>query len=206
MARYQPYALAGLELSAVVQAELAQLVPRRTLTVEEAPDGGLRITLLGPAAATELGAQAGSDLPAVAAGHRVTATVQRRPFTSDEDLDWADTEIKAELTCGAAGAGFQWSALIPPAGVDIGRQYRLLVEERERYRTDPGTADETVVIGGPGEPTHREGNDERGEAPAEPTRSASDRLELVPVAERLAHADSVSLRARLGRLVIDFDT
>ncbi|MEV5408971.1 hypothetical protein AB0K60_09045 [Thermopolyspora sp. NPDC052614] len=186
LARYQPHALTGLELSAVVQAEFAQPVPRRTLTVEQTPDGGLGVTLLGPAAATESGAQAGSGLPAVAASHRVTATVQRRPFISDEDLDWADTEIKAELTCGAAGAGFQWSATIPPAEVDIGLRYRLLVEERERYRTDPGTAEETMVV-------------------EESTPTPGGRPRTIPVAERLAYADGVPLRARLGRLVIDFD-
>ncbi|GAA0935959.1 hypothetical protein [Nonomuraea longicatena] len=175
LARYQPYALAGLELSGVVQAEFAQVVPRRTVTVEEMRDGGLRVTLAGPAAATELGAQAGSGLPAVAASHRVTATVQRRPFAGDDDLDWTDTEIGAELVCGVAGAGFQWSAVIPAAEADLGRQYRLLVEERERYRTDPGTADGTGPAG-------------------------------IPMAERLAHADDVPLRARPGRLVIDFDS
>ncbi|GGS90329.1 hypothetical protein ACFFV7_44135 [Nonomuraea spiralis] len=179
LARYQPYALAGLELSPVVQAEFAQLVPRRTLAVEETPDGGLRVTLSGPAAATEFGAQAGPGLPGVAASHRVTATVQRRPFTSDEELDWADTPVRTELTCGAAPGGFEWSAVIPPAGMDIVWQYRLLVEERERYRTDPGTADKSVVVGGAAQP--------------------------VPVGERLAHVDSAPLRAGLGRLVIDFD-
>ncbi|MER6508283.1 hypothetical protein ABT158_15790 [Nonomuraea sp. NPDC001636] len=183
LARYQPHALTGLELSPVVQAEFAQLVPRRTLTVEEVSGGGLRVVLAGPAAATELGAPAGAGLPGVAASHRVTATVQRRPFTSAEELDWTDTPIKAELKCGTARTGYQWSAVIPPAVLDIVWQYRLLVEERERYRTDPGTADETIVIDAAG-----------GGAP-----------ERVPVGERLAHADSVPLRARLGRLVIDFD-
>ncbi|MEV4398708.1 hypothetical protein [Nonomuraea sp. NPDC049607] len=191
LARYQPHALAGLELSPVVQAEFAQLVPGRTLTVEEVSGGGLRVTLAGPAAATEFGLQAGAGLPAVAAGHRVTATVQRRPFTSIEDLDWTDTAIRTELTCGAAQAGFQWSAVIPPAGLDIIWQYRLLVEDRERHRTDPGTADETALIGGEG----------GGSSAA----AAGGGAQRIPVAERLVHADSVPLRARLGRLVIDFD-
>ncbi|MGW4792863.1 hypothetical protein ACWEPC_10680, partial [Nonomuraea sp. NPDC004297] len=109
VARYQPHSLAGLELSAVVQAEFAQLVPRRTLTVEETPDGGLRVTLAGPAAATELGARSGPGLAGVAASHRVTATVQRRPFAGGEELDWVDTELTAELACGQEGAGFRWS-------------------------------------------------------------------------------------------------
>ncbi|MFI9592812.1 hypothetical protein [Nonomuraea sp. NPDC052265] len=197
LARYQPHALPGLELSSVVRAEFAQLVPGRTLTVEEVSGGGLRVTLAGPAAATELGAQAGAGLPAVAASHRVTATVQRRPFTSIEDLDWTDTPIRAELTCAATRTGFQWSGVIPPVGLDIIWQYRLLVEDRERYRTDPGTADETVAIDGT-----RGGTAGIDGSPGVATSGGRQRI---PVAERLVHADSVPLRARLGRLVIDFD-
>jgi hypothetical protein len=180
LARYQPYSVVGLELSKIVQAEFAQPVPPRTLVVQQSADHGLLITLSGPTAADSLGALAGTGLPAVAASHRVTVSIQQRGSIADSELDWQPLGSPRELICQTAGSGFSWTAQIPPAEIDITLRYRLLIEEYERHISDPGTAEETVEIGG----------------------------QQVPVGHRLTYAVTVPLTREFNssfHLAVDFD-
>jgi hypothetical protein len=177
LARYQPHSVTGLELSKIVLAEFTQPVPRRTLVVQQTPRNSLLITTSGPAASNDLGKAAGTGLPAIAASHLVTATIQQRDLTSDNELDWQPTNIHLDLTCQTAGSAFTWTGELPPSDVDIIPSYRLLVEEYERYTTDPATADLTITIAG----------------------------RQIPVGHRLTYADTIPLTTHLRHLTIDFD-
>ncbi|SHG23281.1 hypothetical protein [Streptoalloteichus hindustanus] len=177
VARYQPHSLPGLELSTVVTAEFAQLLPDRTVTATGI-DGGLRVTLAGPTTSNELGRRVGGGVAAVAGSRRVTATLQSRASLGAGELDWQPVGNPVPLSCRADGAGFAWSADIPAPDTALLTQYRLLVEEHELHQSDVDTATETVTVAG----------------------------QPVPVARRLVHADRVALRRRpFGGIEVDLD-
>ncbi|MFI1972453.1 hypothetical protein [Streptomyces cinnamoneus] len=176
LARYQPYSVDPLHLSKAVTSDFLQLLPDRTVTARTTGSGAIHLELGGPHSLNALGTRVGTGQAAVAAGRRVLAAVEQRPVGGG-DLDWADAGPTVELGCTAAGPGFVWTAdLVPPAPRLLPlSEYRLRVEEHERYATDDATADGTVTAGGT----------------------------AVPVGHRLIHADHFPLVVSpLGRIIL----
>lgn len=163
--RFQPHAIAGMQLSRAVQTQYIQVAPDRTSTATR--DGNqARVTLAGPTrdndaaggqvAAPDLGNLAGeppamapNDLatpaqpvPARAAHHLVLARLEHRAGTSD--LSWFPVDEGVELvpyaTQGHPGV-ITWRGKLnlSPVKGDLSR-YRIAVEEWELYPTDAEVA------------------------------------------------------------------
>ncbi|GAA4818912.1 hypothetical protein [Streptomyces ziwulingensis] len=145
VARYQPFALPGQELSPVVPAEFAQLPPDRTLTAGTVGNRP-RLRLSGPTTFNHLGGRAGTGLAAVAGSRRVRATLQKR--TGGDDLDWQPVGDPVDLTCVPDGTGYAWTVDFPDRPTELLARYRFLVEEHELYQSDEDTATDTVVVAG----------------------------------------------------------
>jgi len=162
LARYQPNALPGCELSPVVLADYAQVPPGRTVTLTPQapnPDGTrpLALTVTGSGVATYQSnawsqyqtGQFGRALPDL-----VTVTVEQRVPGTAGDLGWTDPDdsapafdVHTDTACPAGGGGTTageplWQGTVTvPAGLPAGR-YRIAVREYEHHfddRQDFGT-------------------------------------------------------------------
>ena len=145
VARYQPFALPGLELSKAVVAEFTQLPPHRTVTATTV-DNHARLRLSGPATFNELGRRIGTGPAAVKGSRRVRATLQK--LAAGNELDWVPVGDPVELSCQSDGGAFSWTVDFPARPTELLSRYRFLVEEHELYQTDPDTAAETVPVAG----------------------------------------------------------
>lgn len=129
LCRYQPWSVPGTQMSKVVRADFAQLLPPRTLTVRRLD--GISVSLSGPAGSR------GSETAPVARRARVRVESRR---TGGSDLEWAPEGAPVELTpaVGPAGLGdVRWSGRITPLDPVRGTERRLVVEELESFPTDP---------------------------------------------------------------------
>ena len=154
VARYQPHALPGLELSPVSLCPFAQLPPVRTMTVSRPDERSARVTVTGAVGMRD-GLTAAPDnreyplglndpTHALARDRRVWAVLERRGHMLGTDLDWDEVK-RLELTFGGIGPGFEfaWTGV-----VDLGQalalaepghnaDWRLTVEEHETMVSDP---------------------------------------------------------------------
>jgi hypothetical protein len=149
LARYQPHAIPGAELSPVVLADFAQLPADRTATVVPG-EAAVRVTVAGVAGtnvatpAAEMAEGAPLDL---GWSRRVTVTVQRRNPDIPGDLGWDAAADPVELPATRSGEGVVWSGDVP-LPTDETREpgdLRLLVTEHERLPTDADPDDPAVV-------------------------------------------------------------
>jgi hypothetical protein len=127
LARYQPGAIAGVELSTPVQAGPIPLPPRRRLTAEPTGEGGLILTLAGPTHGASI-----AEIPAIAPGAGVRATLQRRLPGSRDELGWRPAEDAGEVRAMDPGSDALWKGLLVPSGA--AGELRVLIEEFEVYR------------------------------------------------------------------------
>lgn len=150
LARYQPHSVKGCCLSAVVQADFAQLAPDRFLSAmprEWEAHGrptAWDVALSGPAptrssAEAELGSRpdTGGRFE-LAAGRCVRVEVQRHAFPAEGELGW-ERISEATVTSSPPEAPLLWAAhvTVPPARAED--TLRLLVIEEEAWLEDNAT-------------------------------------------------------------------
>jgi hypothetical protein len=133
LARYQPNALAGLNLSQVVLADFVQLPAERTATVTALPfatkkSRAFAVQLTGPTYQTSA-----KDV----AGPRAVVTVQQRMAgVSDPLLGWeslSQTELTRQVFPGPTVL-YAGTVSVPTSALAAGA--RLLIEEFEQVRVD----------------------------------------------------------------------
>jgi hypothetical protein len=127
LCRYQRWSIPGHEISKVVRADFAQVLPRRELRVRNGTPK--RVTLRGP-----VGSPSASSLGL----RRVQARVESRP-AGGTDLDWRPLgePVVLDGTLGDSGlAEATWTGNITPLAAPEGHERRLLVEEFESFLSD----------------------------------------------------------------------
>ncbi|MBB3695269.1 hypothetical protein [Sphingomonas sp. BK580] len=163
VARYQPHALPGLELSKPVRCDFAQLLPERTLTVTRPDEEHVRVTVTGPVGLRDLAvAQIGGGVPGaaspypfgaadvtnlIARSRRMIATIERRAAGQTSDMEW-EVVAEQELSIGGASAGgdWAWTGVVPiSASVPLRRpadegEWRVAIREIEYVEADPDRA------------------------------------------------------------------
>ncbi|SFW92254.1 hypothetical protein [Amycolatopsis australiensis] len=112
LARYQPVSVPDVELSAVVQAQFAQLSPDRVATAVFASPTSVRLTVTGPmpAPATELSAQLQVADPALSG-----------------NVAWQASGAPVVLTASATG----WAGTVPLPAARGSRPFRVVLTESE---------------------------------------------------------------------------
>ena len=132
LCRYQQWSIPGHEISKVVRADFAQVLPRRELRVRNGTPK--RVTLTGPV---------GSSSANAINSRRVQARVESRP-AGGTDLDWRPLGDPVQLTgqLGATGlAQATWTGDLTPLAAPEGHERRLLVEEFESFLSDKDADD-----------------------------------------------------------------
>ncbi|UGT55181.1 hypothetical protein [Nocardia asteroides] len=144
LVRYQPHSVDGLGMSSLVEADLAQVAPERTVSVVKASADTLSITVSGTTQTSppdEFGR----------VGNRFDVTVQRRiPGTSDE-VGWlpdTNTGFLVAANSNPPQSPLLWSGTVTRPATAVAGEYRLLIEELEPHTTVPGApaATERVVF------------------------------------------------------------
>ena len=127
LARYQPQAIAGCELSATVLADVVQLAPDRTVTVvRDAADARrLSVTVAG--------------IGPTGPRHSVlSVSVQRHDRSIDSDLGWRDAPEAADvLAQPVPDAAVLWVGDIVLREDPATTGLRLLIQEEEQFLADP---------------------------------------------------------------------
>jgi hypothetical protein len=163
VARYQPYALPGLQLSRIEHADFIPLPPERTLTISRPDRSSVRITVSGPiglrqsllaqgpdphppvedhSAAYPLGKADFTNV--VAQDRRVFAILEHRAKGLVTDLGWREI-VRRELSIGGLSSAAQWAwtgviDLPDPLTLDtpgLEGEWRVAVEEHEAIESDP---------------------------------------------------------------------
>jgi hypothetical protein len=148
LARYQPYSLAGIELSPMVRADFAQLLPDRTLQIATRPTA-ISVTLSGAVADTAFGdavaLQSSQGTPPAGRvwaprARQITASLQQRTVGTVGDLGWntiSGTSINLTGTTPLNSQIATWTGIVP-VPVANGFERRLVVEEYEVLLNDAG--------------------------------------------------------------------
>jgi hypothetical protein len=152
LARYQPYSLLGCELSPVVLADFAQLVPDRRLTIRHEDDGNVRVSLVGYSWQHD-------DLPEGFTSSDVEVALEIRTDNAiDEPVGWqpkatqwlervAGTQEDADLLLpgGHTDHLYKWQGRVNCnlgcTGLPGTRHVRLVVKEYEYFKGDRLAAD-----------------------------------------------------------------
>jgi hypothetical protein len=150
LARYQPQAVGGLNMSTVVRAEFAQIAADRTASV--APAGGSNYTVTVTGA---VGSNTNATNPNVlqaASGHYVTAEFQQARTDGKDALDWTTIGNVAPLPPQLVGGQVSFSGVLALQVATPGKLHRVLVKEYEIFQTDDQTGvaqkHEPLVPGG----------------------------------------------------------
>ncbi len=116
LARYQPHAIPGVELSRVVLADFAQITPTRAASVVKA-GGSVGVTVSGPSVGN------------------VAVFIGLEQGNQGDELAWASTGASVAATGAPAGTNTTWSASVPlPPGVPT-NQLRIAIREYEIWPT-----------------------------------------------------------------------
>jgi hypothetical protein len=137
LARYQPFALPGCELSPLVPTAFVQTLPDRTLTCTHGA-GELTVSVTGPAptSTTDL---AGAGHPG---GNEVVAVVEVQPDAfGDPLLGWTALGPETVLSVAAIAAPTATYSGTVPIPDAPGQRRRLVVREFEHHPADDRTAD-----------------------------------------------------------------
>jgi hypothetical protein len=154
VARYQPDSNAGMHLSPVTQCDYVQLAPERTATISRPDDRHARITVTGPVGALlDVGSTlaAAPFLARVHAARTMRARLERRDAAVGTDLGW-QTVAQADLPIlGVDGTIVSWLGQlelptpIAPRRPGENAEWRVVLEEWERFRADPSPTGEPRV-------------------------------------------------------------
>jgi hypothetical protein len=148
VARYQPHSNTGMHLSPVTLCDFVQLPPERIATLSRPDDRHARITVTGPVGSlrdvSPPGGNAGpSFLAQVDAARTMRARLERRDASVASDLGW-QTVTQADLPIlGIDGTVVSWlgslelPTALPPRRPGENKEWRVVVEEWERFRADP---------------------------------------------------------------------
>jgi len=142
LARYQPNAMVGAELSRIVRAELVQLAPERTAIIF-VNNGKIEVNVWGTSSGNSL-QSTGAAGPGAA--HRITAWVEQR-VPSAGDLGWTPIVPVKTLDARATGNEVIWSTKLDKPTFIAGNEYRVVVTEAEVYAADQpaNTGSERIV-------------------------------------------------------------
>jgi hypothetical protein len=192
LARYQACSVPGLELSRVVVADFAQLVPTREATLRDFGESGVDLTVKGRSGHGDVGetllARIADDRRAmVDASVYVEAWVEERKTSSNNDLDWRASpsgRTRLALDYDAATSMATWVGQLELPEPTRGTEYRLAVEERQRLQTDQQVVDADDNTGNVGTLT----------------RTGLFGRTRVPFGTRLLYAEQLPLVAAGGRL------
>ena len=154
LARYQPYSLGGLELSPMVRADFAQIVPDRTVNLASRPTA-VSVTVTGAIADNLLGelTEAFNPSPAPPTGrvkapraNTFSARVEQRVAGAVGDLGWQSiagpVQLTGSLPLNSKVGTWQGTVTIPLAN---GLDRRVVVEEVENIRDDSTAAATRIV-------------------------------------------------------------
>lgn len=160
LVRYQPHALAEAKISRVILADFAQVVPRRTVSMDRTGNV-LQLTVRGPAPAhgsidfrTDSSYVEFSPAPGPGGGetgrNRIEVALQTRDIAlAATDLGWQDDATVAPVSGLAAPSAALdppiWSNSLTLPASSGNRELRVVVREYERYYAD---RTETLVVGG----------------------------------------------------------
>jgi hypothetical protein len=133
LARYQPNAIRGFELSRVVVADFIQLMPDRSVSLVESNDDVYEVTVTG----TTHDTPTDPVTPGTQTGNQVSIRVQQRIPGASDDAGWfpADDQVTVTANLPAASGKVLWQGSISlPTGRQPG-QFRLLIEELESFQS-----------------------------------------------------------------------
>jgi hypothetical protein len=151
LVRYQKDSLAGVEISQVTRADMAQLVPDRTLNVAWELGGNVLVTVTGVAADNVVGHNwPASPPPHLPAGyvpaphsHYLVARIQQQIPGAYGTVGWVDVTSDVQLVgmTPIAGGNTKWQGTVNPNGGATpptpGAPLRIIVEEFEMHYVDP---------------------------------------------------------------------
>jgi hypothetical protein len=149
-----PNLTTGRHLSTSVQIDFVQILPNRAVSVTTNATS-YTVLLSGGVAFNDAGKEAAASTSEdlrIRSSYRFTARVQRR-LAGGTDLDWVNSGAEVQLTGGAGGIGASTiSGTVPRPTKLAGYEYRLLVQEFERWVPDPalsGASGERLVFAAP---------------------------------------------------------
>ncbi len=155
VARFQPDSLPGLHLSPVTMCDFAQLTPERTATLSRPDDEHARIVVTGPVGhLRNASLSAGPPPPFLAQvnqNREMRARLERRVPAVGTDLGWQTVAQTTLPILGIDGTVVSWTGqlelpeALPPRRPGDDANWRVVVEEWERFHGDPGVA----RVGGP---------------------------------------------------------
>jgi hypothetical protein len=152
VARYQPNALAGLELSPILNCDFAQLLPPRTMLVSRPDDRHVRVVVTGPVNVPGYTAEDGSFTKRVEHSRALFARLERRVPAVNTDLGWTVVAAARLPVQGVSGPVVSWEgALELPRSVEVkrpgtNRNWRVVVEEVEALPADPAPGLSELII------------------------------------------------------------
>ena len=127
LVRYQPNAIPGAEVSAVVTTDPIQLIPTRTTTWKQVPlkPRQFNLTVTGPG-------------PISIQAQPIEVTCEQRDPTLADEVGWKAVGSPTLLSTTTWGGGITtWSGTVTlPVGAT--GTLRLVVREYEQYPVDPG--------------------------------------------------------------------
>jgi hypothetical protein len=137
LARYQPNAMAGVELSRVALADFAQLAPDRWVSLSYVPNNDIRITVIGHSYLATAGSAINYS--------RLSATLERRDPNIPGELGWVPAG-EFPLSDGAAftGGRTSWIRTIHLPVPRGSEPMRIVIREYERFTNN--SAGERLVF------------------------------------------------------------
>lgn len=138
LARFQPYALGGLELSPVVLADFAQLTPQRNASVTWAPDrSSFTLTVSGNTYSKDYAAKTAT----------VTVSIEKR-IVGQDVIGWSAVTTEAELAKMPRTVyeilhsitTTRWQKVVPMPAQVAGNEYRIVIREYEWHLRHGETA------------------------------------------------------------------
>ncbi|WP_277369609.1 hypothetical protein [Rhodococcus rhodochrous] len=145
LARYQPHSVAGEEMSKVVIADFAQLLPIREATYVLNPDGSALTVTLSGAVGIPHHAQSLPDFASrIRASRHVETWIERLPAESTSDLDWERVDQPVTLTVRLGSADLvtdqygnvEWAGAVRVPDRAKDDRLRVRIVEYEVHRAD----------------------------------------------------------------------
>ena len=148
LARYQPHSVPGEEISKVVVADFAQLLPVREATYVISPDStALTVTLSGALGVPKHARSLPDFASEIRASRHVEAWIERLPTGSTSDLDWklVDEPVTLTVRMGLADivaeqyGNVEWAGAVAVPERADGERLRVRVIEYEVHLADTVT-------------------------------------------------------------------
>lgn len=148
VARYQPASIANAELSAPVLCDFVQVPPERAATVSRLDERGVRVVVTGPITHRPMAGGHATDVEHIVQNRVLVARLQEADPELAGDLGWITRDsvqldllsYQAAQHIAAWGASLAGTGSIPLRRPGPGAsQWRVTVEEWERFPGDPAT-------------------------------------------------------------------